>query len=156
MNKPLLLTLSHLAVAAAGFWGGIYTLPILMAPESPKLESIDQLERNASYTGEFTRDRIDSDFLHWGEGSVYVNSKQIIFTGKLAPGPAYRLYLAPKFVETEAAFEQLKPQMVEIGPVDTFDNFILDIPQGVDLSQFDTVIVWCESFSQFITSARYR
>ena len=156
MNKPVILTLSHLAVAAAGFLGGLYALPILMAPESPRVETIDQLKRSASYTGEFTRDRTDSDFLHWGEGAVYLNSEQITFTGKLAPGPAYRLYLAPEFVETVAAFKQLKPQMVEIGPVDTFDNFILNIPQGVDLTTFDTVIVWCESFSQFITSARYR
>jgi electron transfer DM13 len=156
MRKSLLLIFSHIAFAGVGFIGGIYALPILMAPDAPDVEDVAVLESSATYTGEFSRDRKDSDFLHWGEGVVYLNPEQITFSGKLAPGPAYRLYLSPQFVETESAFEELKPQMVEIGPVETFDNFILAVPDGVDLSQFDTVIVWCESFSQFITSARYR
>lgn len=46
--------------------------------------------------------------------------------------------------------------MVEIVPVETFDSFILTVRDDIDLSQFDTVIVWCESFSQFINSASYR
>ena len=156
MRRFLVATFSHLAFAGAGFVGGLYALPILMAPDAPVVEDLAALESRAIYTGEFSRDRIDSDFLHWGEGVIYLDSERITFDGKLAPGPAYRLYLSPQFVETESAFQALKPQMLEIGPIDTFDNFVLDVPGGVDLSAFDTVIVWCESFSQFITSAKYR
>ena len=64
--------------------------------------------------------------------------------------------MSPEFVETEAAFEALRPQMVAIGGVDTFENFIVPVPDAVDLARFNTVIIWCESFSQFITAARYR
>ncbi len=46
--------------------------------------------------------------------------------------------------------------MVHVGPVKTFDNFIVPLPAGIDPARYDTVIVWCETFGQFITSARYR
>jgi hypothetical protein len=74
----------------------------------------------------------------------------------LAPGPDYKLYLSPEFVETEADFERLKKQMVRVGDIKTFDNFVVQVPELVDVSHYNTVIVWCESFSQFISSAKYR
>jgi hypothetical protein len=30
------------------------------------------------------------------------------------------------------------------------------LPDGVDLADYDTVVVWCESFGEFITAASYR
>ena len=38
----------------------------------------------------------------------------------------------------------------------TFDGFVVDVPAGVDVTAYDTVLVWCEAFGQFITSAKYR
>jgi hypothetical protein len=76
--------------------------------------------------------------------------------GKLAPGPDYKLYLSPEFVETEADFNRLKPTMVRVGDVETFENFVVNIPPGINPLNFNSVIVWCESFGQFITSAKYR
>ena len=46
--------------------------------------------------------------------------------------------------------------MVRAGDVKTFKNFIVNLPPGFDPSAFNTVIVWCESFGEFITAARYR
>ncbi len=76
--------------------------------------------------------------------------------GRVAPGPDYKLYLSPEFVETEADFARLKPKMARVGDVKTFENFIVPVPASVDVTQYDSVIVWCETFSQFITAARYR
>lgn len=76
--------------------------------------------------------------------------------GKLAPGPDYKLYLSSKFVETETEFNQEKTNMVLVGNVKTFDNFVVNVPQNIDIAKYDTVIVWCESFGQFITSAKYK
>ena len=104
----------------------------------------------------FTRDLQDSDALHWGEGTLFVGKNSIAFDGKLAPGPDYRLYLSPKFVETEADFEALKSQMVDVGPVRTFENFMVDVPESVNPAQYNAAIVWCESFGQFITAATYQ
>lgn len=52
--------------------------------------------------------------------------------GDLAPGPDYKLYLSPQFVETEADFVRLKPQMVRVGDVKTFRNFVVPVPDSVD------------------------
>jgi hypothetical protein len=45
--------------------------------------------------------------------------------------------------------------MVRVGDVRTFDNFVVPVPESVDVAQYAAVIVWCETFSQFITAARY-
>jgi hypothetical protein len=110
----------------------------------------------AFFKGEFRRDLKGSDALHWGEGMVSVASDAISHLGKLAPGPDYKLYLSPEFVETEADFVRLKSIMARVGDVNTFENFVVAVPPSVDVSQYNAVIVWCETFGQFITAAKYR
>ena len=46
--------------------------------------------------------------------------------------------------------------MVRVGDVKTFENFVVPVPAGIEPAKFSTVIVWCETFSQFITAAKYR
>jgi hypothetical protein len=87
---------------------------------------------------------------------VSLEESAVTLVGSIAPGPDYRLYLSPEFVETEADFEVLKSKMVQVGPVKTFENFIVPIPKGIDPSDYNSVIIWCEAFGQFITAARYR
>ncbi len=145
-----------MAAVGVGFVLGIYALPILIAPESPGVQDVQSVANNARFTGEFRRDLQDSDALHWGEGKLYVGPDSIALEGRLAPGPDYRLYLSPKFVETEADFEALKSQMVDVGAVRTFENFMVSVPDSVDPSQYRAAIVWCESFAQFITAAEYQ
>jgi hypothetical protein len=156
MRKLLLLTASHAAVLGIGFALGIYTLPILTAPVPPSPAEAAKAATGATYTAQFRRDLKDSDLLHWGEGTVSVGRDAIVLVGKLAPGPDYKLYLSPEFVETEADFARLKPRMVRVGDVRTFENFVVPVPTSIDVSDYSTVIVWCESFSQFITAGKYR
>lgn len=151
-----LLVLTHGACLLAGFAAGVYLLPILIAPPAPSLAEVAAGAARATFSGEFRRDLRDSDALHWGEGRVAVGTDAISFEGRLAPGPDYKLYLSPEFVETEADFQRLKPRMVRVGDVKTFDNFLVPVPPAVDVASYDTVIVWCESFGQFITAAKYR
>lgn len=147
---------THVLAGGMGFALGIYMLPILIAPDSPAESEVRAAAGSAVFTAEFRRDLEDSDALHWGEGTLYVGPASIAFEGRLAPGPDYRLYLSPRFVETEAAFLALKSDMVEIGPVRTFENFMIAVPASVDPAAFKAVIVWCESFGQFITAAEYQ
>jgi Electron transfer DM13 len=154
--KKLLLLITHVAALALGFALGVYALPILIAPPAPPMAELQAQAGAAAYKGRFRRDLQDSDALHWGEGDVAVSATHIGLVGKLAPGPDYKLYLSPQFVQTEADFQRLKPQMARVGDVRTFENFLLDVPPGIDIERYDTVIVWCESFGQFITAAKYR
>lgn len=156
IRNVVLLLLSHGLVAAGAFAAGLYALPILIAPPAPSIAEVSAVAESAAYNGEFRRDLKDSDALHWGEGMVSVSDNAISHEGKLAPGPDYKLYLSPEFVETEADFNRLKSSMTLVGEVKTFDNFLVQVPPGVDPSSFNTVIVWCESFGEFITSAQYQ
>lgn len=156
MKKVLLLAVSHVLAAAAGFALGIYALPILTAPAAPSAAEVAAQTGQAAYTGQFRRNLKGSDLLHWGEGTVSVGRQSIAFEGELAPGPDYQLYLSPEFVETEADFKRLKERMVRVGDVKTFENFIVPVPESVDPARYNSVVVWCESFAQFITAASYR
>lgn len=153
--KKLVLLVTHIMAIGFGFALGIYALPILTAPPAPT-EQIMQHFDKAEFTAVFDKERQDSDFFHWGEGKVMLSAEQISFVGELAPGPDYKLYLSPEFVETEEKFNQLKSQMVQVGDVKSFNGFSVSLDRTIDLADYTTVIIWCESFGEFITSAKYR
>ena len=120
------------------------------------LVELERAASNRTFAAEFSRDRKDLDAFHWAEGEISISRETIPFHGRLTPGPDYKLYLSPEFVETETEFMKLKPQMALVGDANTFDNFIVALPRDTDPSKYNTAIVWCESFGQFITSAKYQ
>jgi hypothetical protein len=155
-TRRLLLLASHAAVGVAGFAGGIYALPILIAPAAPTAHEVAAVADRALFKAQFKRELAGSDALHWGEGEVSIGAGAVSLRGRLAPGPDYKLYLSPEFVQTEAEFERVKARMKRVGDVKTFENFVVPLPDGVDPAAYTTVVVWCETFREFITAARYR
>lgn len=152
----IFLSATHLAVLAVGFALGVYLLPVITAPASLDREMLANTAESALFKTSFTRELAGSDFLHWGEGDVSVSAQSIVHQGNLAPGPDYKVYLVKDFVEDEAQFLAVKEVSQVIGDVKTFDGFLLDVPAGVDVNAYTTVLVWCESFGEFITAAKYR
>lgn len=150
------MSLSYLLVFTMGFGLGVYLLPILAAPPAPQLTEVQAVAQSRMYGASFRRDLKGSDLFHWGEGQVTVGRDAITLAGRLAPGPAYKLYLVPEFVETEEQFLRLKSRSLLVGNVETFENFIVPLPAGTPVDNYTTVVVWCEAFSRFITAARYR
>jgi hypothetical protein len=156
MFRTIVFLISHGMAMAAGVALGIYLLPILTAPAGPSDAEIAAASSKALFSTRFSRDLPGSDFLHWGEGEVSISMRRISFSGELAPGPDYRLYLTPEVAFDEQTFLTQKSRSAYIGEIKSFDNFILNIPENVNASNFKGVIVWCETFSQFITAAEYR
>lgn len=156
MLRRVILLATHGAMLGIGVALGIYLLPIITAPDGPDKAALSASAKGALYTAEFTRGLKGSDFLHWGEGTVSIKPGRIAHDGSLSPGPDYRLYLVKEFVEDEEQFLKVKDEAARIGDVDTFDGFILDVPAGVDVEAYTTVLVWCEAFGEFITAAKYR
>ena len=150
------LTVTHVVVGVLGFAVGIYSLPILIAPEAPGAAQLQAASANSLYQTTFSKDLTDSDFLHWGEGKVSVGPDFITFNGELSPGPDFKLYLSPTFIDTESAFKANKSNLVQVGDIPTFTNFIVEVDSSVNIDDYTTVIVWCESFEQFITAAQYK
>jgi len=91
-----------------------------------------------------------------GEGEISISPDKIGHEGRLAPGPDYKLYLTTEFVDTKDAFLRLKPRAKYIGDVKSFNGFLLPVPADVDVGKYTTAVIWCESFSAFITAAKYR
>lgn len=154
--RILLLSLSYLLVFTMGFGLGVYLLPILAAPDAPSQDQLQQAAQSRMYAAQFRRDLEGSDLFHWGEGQVSVGRDAIALTGRLAPGPAYKLYLVPEFVQTGEQFLRVKDRSLLVGDVKTFENFHVPLPPGTPVEKYDTVVVWCEAFSRFITAAKYR
>lgn len=154
--KKLLLLLSHGLVGFIGFAAGIYSLPILIAPDAPTDNAVISTQSSQLYSGEFKRDLTDSDALHWGEGQLSVSPTAISLLGDISPGPNFTLYLSPRFIETEADFKAEKSSMIAVGDIKTFNNFIVNVPANINVSNYNTVIVWCDSFGEFISAAQYK
>jgi hypothetical protein len=154
--RRALLVATHLVALAMGVALGIYLLPILTAPQAPSAAEVKSAAAEAKFTGAFRRDQKGSDFLHWGEGTVSVSPRAVSLMGRVAPGPDYKLYLSEAFVETKEEFLGVKRGARRLGDVKTFENFIVPVPEGVDVAKYTTVVVWCETFSMFISSANYR
>lgn len=156
MGRFLFTLVTHVIALAVGFGLGVYFLPILTAAPSPDAALLEEKAQDALFSATLTRELAGSDFLHWGEGTISVSSDTIVHEGSLAPGPDYKLYLLPSFVEDEASFEAQRDAAVRIGDVKSFAGFAIDVPTDVDVTAYSTVVVWCEAFSEFITSAQYR
>lgn len=154
--KKLLLLISHLLFLCIGFAAGVYVLPILTQPPAPNEQQIGEVASKALYTGHFKRDLKGSDALHYGDGTLYVGEQAISFDGVVSPGPDYRLYLSPVFVETKADFLANKRDMKQVGEVRTFNDFMVSLPDDINPADFNTAIIWCEAFSMFITAGRYQ
>lgn len=156
MKKLLLLLISHGGIAFAGFALGIYLLPIMTAPPAPSSGAVALALKDSRYVAQMEPQRADSDFLHWGKGSMTVSDNYVVIQGELAPGPDYRMYLSPQFIETEKDFLANKHKMIQISQVPSFGTSIHPVPEGINVDDFNTIIIWCEAFGQYISSAQYR
>ena len=154
MGKLIRFLITHAIALAIGFGAGVYFLPILTAPPSPDSAKLEEMAASALYTAELTRDLRGSDFVHWGEGTISVSATEVTHQGKLAPGPDYKLYLTKGLVDHEDSFD--RATAAQIGDVKSFGGFIVTVPDGVNVDDYDSILVWCEAFGEFITAASYR
>lgn len=154
MGRLLRFLITHGIALAIGFGLGVYFLPILTAPPPPDSAKLEEMAASAQFQAELTRDLRGSDRLHWGEGTISVAAGEITHQGKLAPGPDYKLYLTQGLVDHEDTFDRAKA--VQVGDVKSFAGFILNVPSDIDVEAYDSVLIWCEAFGEFITAATYK
>ncbi|WP_175013400.1 DM13 domain-containing protein [Burkholderia lata] len=151
-----MLIASHVATGFVAFATGIYVLPILTASEGASAVELQVAAENARHTGRFERDLPGSDALHWADGKLTITNSSIAFEGDIAPGPDYKIYLVPEFVDTRASFLAIKARAARVADLKTFGNFVVPLPADVNPAQYTSVVIWCERFSKFIGAARYR
>ena len=128
--------------------------------ETKKIEN----KLNVIKKGFFNPKAKDSNFYHRGEGNLKIinfnNINTIIFEEnfKVTNGPDYKLYLVKEFdIETKKQFLKVKDDSYEISNVKNFEGYqTFEIPNNINIDEIKTAIIWCESFSQFITTANLK
>lgn len=150
----LALAMKFFAGLVIGFGLGVYFLPILIA-DAPADQTLVLAEsESADRMASFSKDRGDSDALHWGEGTLYLSNGRVTLDGSVSPGPDYRIYLIPKYVDSEKAFLEIKSSSREIARVSGFKNFSYKTATDINYGEYEGVLIWCERFGQYITSGR--
>lgn len=148
------LFLGLLLGALGGFIAGIVAFPYLFPP-APVNEVVQNKEdKNLIATAEFIHAN-PSDPIHYGKGglSVYDNLLHLEANFEVGPGPKYHVYLVPiDPVTPETAVEE--SMFVDLGRLKAFSgsqNY--PIPAGVTLSDYQSVVIWCEQFGVLISPA---
>ena len=156
IKQRLLLLFSHTLMLAAGFAAGIYLLPLLIAAAPPSDLELSVIEDDAVYVAEFSREHPSSDFLHWGAGKLFLSNHAAGFKGALSPAPDLTLYISSADIRTPEDFARERSGMKALGRIRSFNDFLVPFGQEHELTAMRSVIVWCDSFDQFITSAALR
>ena len=119
---------------------------------------------NVIKEGEFNPDAEGSDSFHRGWGGVSVvelrGVNRLVFKDdfRVTNGPDYKVYLVEKSgVETGRAFRAIKSDSYRIGDLHQFRGYqTFEIPSNIDVDKIEGVVIWCEAFSQYISTADLR
>jgi hypothetical protein len=149
-----LLLVGGVLGTAFGVALGFFLFPYVFPPP-PAAESLTEADRSALIaTGTFIH-ADPSDPVHWGKGKVSVYEKTVFLEPdfEVGPGPAYRVYLVPKR-SIRASRDLGEAMYVDLGGLRAFKGSQrYPIPEGVNLADYPSVIIWCERFSVLISPA---
>lgn len=133
---------------------GFFLFPFVFPPP-PAMERLSEAERAQTVArGTFIHAN-PSDPIHWGRGEVSVQARSVFLENdfEVGPGPAYHVYLvADGGIRNEAQFKNAS--MIDLGRLRAFQGGQrYAIPDGVDVSRYRSVVVWCQRFGVLITPA---
>jgi hypothetical protein len=137
-----------------GVGAGFFAFPYVFPPP----EAMDQLtsEEKSGLAANSTFVHADpSDPIHYGKGKVSVYDR-VVFLDKdfeVGSGPKFHVYLVPAEKIRESS--QVKNTMyVDLGRLRSFKGSQkYNIPPGVDLKKYPSVVIWCEQFGVLISPA---
>jgi hypothetical protein len=93
--------------------------------------------------------------VHWGKGKVSVYQRTVFLEPdfEVGPGPAYHVYLVPKRT-IRSSSDMTDVMYVDLGRLRSFQGSQrYQIPDGVNLKDYPSVIIWCERFGVLISPA---
>jgi hypothetical protein len=133
---------------------GFFAFPYVFPPP-PAAESLTEADRSRLVASGTFIHANPSDPIHRGRGKVSVYERTVFLESdfEVGPGPAFHVYLVPKAsIRSEADMKDV--MYVDLGGLRAFKGSQrYPIPAGVDLSKYQSVIIWCERFGVLISPA---
>lgn len=159
MTKSVLIFLAGgLLGAAAGFAVGIFVYPYIFLADIVAAERVENpASRKLVAKGAFVHAN-PSDPIHHGKGGVTVYQGLVHLESdfEVGPGPKFHVYLVPEKSVTPAT-AVAKTMYVDLGRLKAFkgsQNY--PVPEGVNLANYGSVVIWCEQFGVLISPAELR
>jgi hypothetical protein len=139
---------------AFGIGIGFFLFPYVFPPP-PAAEILTETDRSALVASGTFIHANPSDPIHWGRGKVSVYERTVFLEPdfEVGPGPAFHVYLVPQAsVRSEG---DVKDKMyVDLGRLRAFKGSQrYAVPAGVNLTNFPSVVIWCERFGVLISPA---
>jgi electron transfer DM13 len=143
---------------AGGFALGIFVYPYIFLANIVATEKVDKpqgTERKVLARGTFVHAN-PSDPIHYGKGrvTVYEGLLHLEPDFEVGPGPAFHVYLVPE-AEVVPSTNVERSMYVDLGRLKAFkgsQNY--EVPAGVEIAKFGSVVIWCEKFGVLISPAR--
>ena len=140
---------------AGGFAGGIFLFPYLFPPPPVNEMVVDKDKRKVLARGDFIHAN-PADPVHYGQGrlTVYDGLVHLEQDFEVGPGPKFHVYLVPE-AEVTPDTRVEETMYVDLGRLKAFSgsqNY--PIPDGVNIQDFQHVVVWCEQFNVLISPAK--
>ena len=138
----------------AGFAAGIVVFPYLFPPPEVNEPLAGTTHADPVARAKFIHAN-PSDPIHYGRGTatLYPYLVRLESDFEVGPGPKFHVYLVP-LAEVTPDTEVEKTMFVDLGRLKAFtgsQNY--PIPGGIDLADFQSVVVWCEQFNVLISPA---
>lgn len=154
MKTFLYIAVSLVAGSVAGFGAGIVAFPYLFPPPAVNEQVSDKESKKVVATGKFIHAN-PSDPIHFGEGglTLYDDLLHLQTDFRVGPGPKYHVYLVPE-TDVSPETEVQNTMFVDLGRLKAFkgsQNY--PIPDGVDLNDYLSIVIWCEQFNVLISPA---
>ena len=144
---------------AGGVALGIFVYPYAFLTDIVAKEKVDKPagveQRKVLARGTFTHPTA-SDPIHYGKGRVTVYEGLLYLEPdfEVGPGPKYHVYLVPE-AEVLPSTNVAKTMFVDLGRLRAFkgsQNY--ELPAGVDVAKYASVVIWCEQFGVLISPAK--
>jgi len=144
---------------AGGVALGIFVYPYAFLTDIVAKEKVDKpagvQQRKVLARGTFVHPN-PSDPIHYGKGRVTVYEGLLYLEPdfEVGPGPKYHVYLVPE-AEVLPSTNVAKTMFVDLGRLRAFkgsQNY--ELPAGVDVAKYASVVIWCEQFGVLISPAK--
>ena len=133
---------------------GFFFFPYVFPPPAAA-EQLAETERSRLVASGTFIHANPSDPVHYGKGRVSVYEHTVFLESdfEVGPGPAFHVYLVPK-ASIRSSSDLKDTMFVDLGGLRAFKGSQrYPIPAGVNLKDYQSVIIWCERFGVLISPA---